>query len=123
MEELRDRRIALEVCPTSNVRLGIVDRVEGHPIRSLVDAGLVVTVGSDDPPMFNTSRTDELFALHRNLGFTIDEIEQLILNGVEASFLPLEAKESMTREFDEEFRRLRREHVTSETSDRPRACR
>lgn len=112
VEELRDRRIPLEVCPTSNVRLGIVDRMEHHPVRALIDAGLVVTVSSDDPPMFNTSLTDEYLALEKYLGFTADELEQLALNSVHASFLSPEVRDSMAADFVEEFRRLRDEHLT-----------
>ena len=57
--ELRDRQIPLEVCPTSNICLGVFDRFENHALPRLLDEGLYVTLNSDDPPMFDTTLTDE----------------------------------------------------------------
>ena len=56
---LAEHHIALEVCPTSNVRLGVFPSLATHPLRRLYDAGVPVTVNSDDPPLFNTTLTDE----------------------------------------------------------------
>ena len=111
MDLLRERRIPLEVCPTSNVCLGIVESMEQHPIRALIDAGLVVTVNADDPPMFSTSLTGEYLALHTRLGFTVDEVEQLTLNAVRVSYLPLDDRTRMEEEFVAEFARLRDAHL------------
>ena len=55
MQELRQRRIPLEVCLTSNVRTGAVPSIEAHPLPELVGAGLVVTLNSDDPTMFGSA--------------------------------------------------------------------
>jgi adenosine deaminase len=114
MEELRDRRIPLEVCPTSNVCLAIVDSMVRHPLRALFDAGLVVTVNSDDPPMFNTSLTEEYLALYRYLGFTIEELEQLSRNAVRSSFLADRVKKEMAVAFEKEFQELRQQHLTND---------
>jgi aminodeoxyfutalosine deaminase len=108
---LRDHQIPLEVCPTSNVCTGVVPSLESHPIRRLFDAGVYLTVNSDDPPMFNTTLTDEYLALHRSLGFSVDEIEQLVINGVRAAFLPAPEKTQMEQAFIADFARLRREHL------------
>ncbi|NEE40421.1 adenosine deaminase, partial [Streptomyces sp. SID7982] len=52
LEHLAEHRIALEVCPTSNIATRAVTDIERHPIREMVQAGVLVTVNSDDPPMF-----------------------------------------------------------------------
>jgi adenosine deaminase len=56
---LKERQIPIEVCPTSNYRTGVVPKGAPHPILTMIEAGLNVTVNSDDPPMFGTSLTEE----------------------------------------------------------------
>ncbi|RLC70626.1 MAG: adenosine deaminase, partial [Chloroflexi bacterium] len=63
VEYLRERQTPLEVCPTSNVRLGVYPDYAAHPLRRLWDAGLLVTINSDDPPMFNADLNHEYEAL------------------------------------------------------------
>jgi aminodeoxyfutalosine deaminase len=104
---LREQQIPLEICPTSNVCTGIVPSIAAHPIRKLFNAGVYVTVNSDDPPMFNTTLTQEYLALHKHLGFSADEIEQLVLNGVRATLLEPATKQKLEQEFRAEFQRLR----------------
>ncbi len=86
--DLRARQIPLEVCPTSNVCLKVAPRFAEHPLPRLLAEGLFVTLGSDDPPMFNTTLTEEYLKVARVFGFGVDEIKKLALNGVKASFLP-----------------------------------
>ena len=98
MQTLREARIPLEVSPTSNYRLNLVPADQPHPIRRLVDGGLVVTVNSDDPSMFATDLNAEYHLLARQ-GFTWDELWQLNLNAIEASFLPEESKAAFRSEW------------------------
>ena len=107
VDELRARQTPLEVCPTSNVCLGIVESLGGHPIQTLLDEGLYVTINSDDPPMFDTSLTQEIIATTETFGFGADVLERLMLNAVRASFLPPDIKDSMEDDFAAEFQRLR----------------
>jgi adenosine deaminase len=86
--ELRDRQAPLEVCPTSNVCLGVAPSFAEHPLPQLLDAGLYVTLNSDDPPMFNTTLTDEYLAAARAFGLDRARIEQLSLNAARAALLP-----------------------------------
>ena len=79
---LAQRKIPLEMCPTSNVRTGVVPSITDHPIRALFDAGVVVTVNTDDPKMFNTSLEEEYRALAAHLGFTWPELQALNDNAV-----------------------------------------
>lgn len=84
---VRDRAVTLEICPTSNVHTRAVRCIEEHPIGRLVDRGILVTIGDDDPV---TSRTDpgrELTLLSQAFGFDLDQLWQFQLNGLRCSFL------------------------------------
>lgn len=86
VEVLRQRQIPLEVSPHSNYCLGVVERSQSHPIRKMIDAGLYCTVNSDDPAMFSTNLTNEYLTLAKQ-GFSWEELWQLNLNTLEATFL------------------------------------
>src|SRR5215813_1888853 len=105
--ELRERQIPLEVCPTSNVCLGVAPSLAEHPLPRLLDEGLYVTINSDDPPMFNTTLTDEYLRAAQILGCGAETIEQFAINAVRASLLPEASRVEMERRFREEFARLR----------------
>jgi len=77
MRFLADHRIPLNVCPTSNVMLGVVRRLEDHPIRALYDAGVRVTVNSDDTLVFGVGVSEEFLALFRAGVFTARELDQI----------------------------------------------
>ncbi len=81
-------RTPLTVCPLSNVRLRVVDRIEELPFRALLDAGLLVTVNSDDPAYFGGYLDDNVTALRSAFGLADDELARLARNSVEASFAP-----------------------------------
>jgi adenosine deaminase len=100
---LRERRIPLEMCVTSNVRTGVCRSFEAHPIRKYFDEGLMVTVNSDDPTMFHTSITDEYILLASRFGFDSNELRRLAMNGVGASFMPERDKERLMLDFEREF--------------------
>jgi adenosine deaminase len=70
------------MCPLSNVRTNVVDCLREHPIRRFFDAGIVVTVNTDDPKMFQTSLAEEYRLLGRECGFTKPEIRAMILSAV-----------------------------------------
>lgn len=85
---LADRRLPVTSCPGSNVATGAVASLERHPIRRFLDAGVLVSVSTDDPAMFGLSMAGELAALQSRLAFTDDEVRQLALNAVDSSWLP-----------------------------------
>jgi adenosine deaminase len=95
---LADHRIPLEMCPMSNVRTRVVSRLSEHPIRRYLEAGVVVTVNSDDPKMFQTSLCDEYRLLEQECGWTKAEIVGTILNAIWASWLPDERKAALAAE-------------------------
>jgi adenosine deaminase len=108
VDYLREHQVPLELCPTSNLCLGVVPSYAAHPIRRLWDAGLTVTVNSDDPPLFNTDLVREYTVLADHLGFTANDLERLSLNALRASFLPADEKTRLEAEFRAEFVRLKR---------------
>jgi adenosine deaminase len=107
VEYLRQSQTPLEMCPTSNIRLGVYPDYAAHPLRRLWDAGLLITVNSDDPPLFSTTLNDEYDVLVEHFGFDADELEHISLNGLRASLLPVADKARLEAEFRTEFARLR----------------
>lgn len=103
LELLYAMQVPLEVCPTSNVRLGLYPDIAAHPVGTLWRSGLFLTVNTDDPPMFDTTLTDEYRALAAVHGFTADDLKDLALNAVRAAFLPAEAKQAMLEAFEAEM--------------------
>ncbi len=95
MALLRERRIPLEVCPTSNVATGLIPRFEDHPLPKFLEAGLVVTLNSDDPAMFGTSLEEEFLKSARCFGFNRETVSKLCLNAVRASFLDEDEKQKL----------------------------
>jgi aminodeoxyfutalosine deaminase len=87
LASLRRRRIPLEICPTSNLRTGVVRRWSEHPLPRLVAAGLRVTVNTDDPAMFRTSLSSEYAALRRRLGLGARQVRGIQKEAIRASFL------------------------------------
>lgn len=86
--ELAKTKLPLEICPTSNTfTKKIVSRMEDHPVRKLFDKGVFVTINTDDPTFFGASLIDEYWNLYDKLSFSLEEIEQLILNGFNACFI------------------------------------
>jgi adenosine deaminase len=85
---LRDEQVPLTVCPLSNVALRCVDRLADHPLRAMLDAGLLVTVNSDDPAYFGGYLHDNVTAVSRALGLTAEHRRRLAENSFRASFLP-----------------------------------
>jgi adenosine deaminase len=99
---IRDRRILVEANITSNVQTRAVSRASVHPVRAYFDAGLNVTLCTDGWLMAGVSLSDEYWLAHTELGFTREEIDQLILNAFAGAFLPWPARvELLNRVRDE----------------------
>jgi adenosine deaminase len=106
VEYLRSNSIPLDVCPTSNICLNVYPDYASHPLRKLWDAGLFLTIGSDDPPMFGTDLNNEYQLLVKYYNFTQPELERISLNAVHASFLSSIEKHNLEKEFRAEFKKL-----------------
>jgi adenosine deaminase len=101
MAELRRRGIPLEVCPTSNLCTGAVAALADHPLRRLWDAGVIVTINSDDPPMFNTDLLREYGLAAGAFGFTRHDLARASLDAMRAAFLPAADKAALVAEFEQ----------------------
>lgn len=86
IRRLVDEGIVLEVCPTSNLCLGGVASLPDHPIQRLIDAGVKVTLNSDDPPMFNTTLTEEWIKCAAEFGWDQATVDRLNQTAAEAAF-------------------------------------
>ena len=94
LQELKARRAPLELNPTSNVRTGVCPSFADHPLRRYFNAGLLVTVNSDDPAFFGSDVANEYWLAHTEQGFSRNELRQLAANSISASFLPESEKNS-----------------------------
>jgi adenosine deaminase len=103
VRRLADERVCLTVCPLSNVRLRVFDRMEDHPLKRMLEAGLAVTVNSDDPAYFGGYITENFLAAKRALGLTVEDVRQLAANAIEGSFLDADPKAALMAELDEAF--------------------
>ncbi len=100
LAHLAEHRIPLEVCPTSNIATRAVRTLEEHPLKEMVEAGVLVTINSDDPPMFGTDLNTEYAVAARLLGLDATGLAALAKNAVEASFMDAPAKARLSAEID-----------------------
>ncbi|MHA1950978.1 MAG: adenosine deaminase [Candidatus Thorarchaeota archaeon] len=106
IEYLKEKQICLEMSPISNVRTGVVASIQDHPIREFYDKGLLVTVNSDDPSLFHTDLNYEYTQIHEHLGFSLSELIQLSMNGIESAFIDDSKKAEFRTLFTEEYDRI-----------------
>ncbi len=108
--EVVDRRIPLTVCPTSNVVIAnVVPDVASHPLAAMRRHGVLATVNSDDPGMMRFDIADEYVAVADAYGYSLEEMEQISLDGIEASWMADDDKAAMRARFLAEFDALRAE--------------
>lgn len=100
LAHLAEHRIPLEICPTSNIATRAVRTLDEHPLKEMVDAGVPVTINSDDPPMFGTDLNTEYGVAARLLGLDATGVAGLAKNAVEASFMDTTAKARLSAEID-----------------------
>jgi aminodeoxyfutalosine deaminase len=100
LAHLAENGIALEVCPTSNIATRAVRTLDEHPIKEMVAAGALVTINSDDPPMFGTDLNNEYAVAARLLDLDEQGLAALAKNGVAASFLDEPGKKKLAEEID-----------------------
>ena len=100
MEVLSQRQVPLEVCVTSNVRTGCCTSLANHPVRRYFDAGLMVTLNSDDPTLFGSDLLGEYRLAQGRFDFTEEQLREVAANSIEASFLPAERKVTILRQIE-----------------------
>jgi adenosine deaminase len=94
--------ITLDMCPISNLKLRArgLQTLAAHPIRKFLDAGVRVTVSSDDPFVFGNRLSEDYYALHRDLGLSRTELLRLVRNGWEVALIPAEERERRFAQLD-----------------------
>jgi len=100
LAHLAEHRIPLEVCPSSNIATRAVASLDEHPLRTFVDAGVVVTINSDDPPMFGTTLNQEYAIAADLLGLDEQGVADLARTAVQVSFAPEDVKARIREEID-----------------------
>jgi aminodeoxyfutalosine deaminase len=113
LAHLAARGIALDVAPTSNIRLGVYPSYAAHPLRRLHDAGVALTINTDDPPLFGTTLNDEVALLAGPFGLDVAAIDAILLNGVRKSFLPDARRDVLAAAFAAELAALKAEHLSA----------
>jgi len=107
---IRDRGIALEICPSSNLQTGAIagfgEGIESHPLDMLYQLGFNVTINTDNRLMSGVTLTDEFELLVETFDYDLDDILELTLNAAEAAFLPLEEKEALVEYINDAYANL-----------------
>jgi aminodeoxyfutalosine deaminase len=101
VQHLAARQVPVEVCITSNLRTGCCETLEHHPVRDYFDAGMLITLNSDDPAMFATTLAREYQVAQEAFGFSDDELRTLAANSFRASFLPEEQKQAFIEQVEQ----------------------
>lgn len=100
LDVLAEKQIPLELNVTSNLRTGCCKSIDTHPVRHYFERGLMITLNSDDPPMFGADLLDEYETAQREFEFTNEQMRELAANSVEASFLPPSRKIALLAEVE-----------------------
>ncbi|MFE2644704.1 adenosine deaminase [Streptomyces nigra] len=92
---VRDRRVALEMCPTSNLQTGAATSIAEHPITALKDLGFRVTLNTDNRLVSGTTMTREMTLLVEEAGWTLDDLRTVTVNAVKSAFIPFDERKAL----------------------------
>ena len=101
MARLAKEQIPLTVCPLSNIKLRVFPSMKQHNLKQLLDAGLMVTINSDDPAYFGGYIADNYIAAQTALGLSREELHRIVANSFAASFISEAARRDLIRELDD----------------------
>lgn len=101
VEEVVARQIMLEVCPGSNVFLGVAPSLKEHPIKALRDQGVRVSISTDDPPFFHTTLSKEYNDLHQTFGWDVDDFKAINHDAIDAAFCDDATKEQLRAKLED----------------------
>ncbi len=101
MDVLAAKQVPLELNVTSNIRTGCCRSFDEHPVKLYFESGLMVTINSDDPPMFGSNLLEEYVLVQERFEFSLEQMRELAANSVEASFLPPERKLELLRRVEQ----------------------
>tara|TARA_R110002126_G_scaffold76676_1_gene191409 strand:- start:1885 stop:2919 length:1035 start_codon:yes stop_codon:yes gene_type:complete len=106
VKRLVDEKIALTLCPTSNVALKVIQHMNEHPVAKMLDKGIMATIHSDDPAYFGGYMNENYYETAKALNLTLEQIQQLAINGFEASWLSESSKKKHIGDVIEYFKSL-----------------
>lgn len=109
---LTDFRVPLEICLTSNVQTRVSSSLQSHPLRRYFDAGLVVTLNTDNRLVSGTTMSQEYALAHEHHGFNWEELVEITRMGFRSAFLPHRERESLLAAVDEDIQRIETEALT-----------
>jgi adenosine deaminase len=105
IDYLVERQIPLEVCPTSNVRTGVVPGWDTHPARHLIESGAMVTLNTDDPTLFHTTLAREYQAVENHFSLDESDLRRISCAAIEASWAPEPTKVALAQQLSEWWER------------------
>ena len=100
LEVMAQKQVPVELCISSNLRTGACAKIQEHPVRKFFDHGLMVTLNTDDPAMFQTTLNKEYELAQQEFDFSDEHLRELARNSIEASFLPVEKKLRFLQQID-----------------------
>ncbi|MFH1971378.1 MAG: adenosine deaminase [Patescibacteria group bacterium] len=103
-----DMKLPIDCCVTSNIATGVIGSIINHPFNKLLKHGALVTVNTDDPAFFSTNITKEYIKVVRTFNLGIKDVDQLVLNSIEAAFVNNEYKKELRKMFYSESLRLKK---------------
>ncbi|MBI9043614.1 MAG: adenosine deaminase [Anaerolineaceae bacterium] len=103
---LREKQIPLDVCPTSNICLKVAPSIAQHPLPALMDAGLYITINSDDPPMFSTNLTNEFQTIAKTFSFDQNQIKTFVYNALEVTLQSTLKREALRERISQGFQQI-----------------
>ncbi|CAM5276222.1 Adenosine deaminase OS=Streptomyces violarus OX=67380 GN=FHS41_002899 PE=3 SV=1 [Streptomyces violarus] len=101
MKRLADRQVTCEVCPASNVALGVYEKPEDVPLRTLFEAGVPLALGADDPLLFGSRLAAQYEIARRHHGFTDAELAEVARQSVRGSAAPEDVKSKLLAGVDD----------------------
>ena len=111
IDYLVQHHIPLDITPTSNICLGVYPTYAAHPLRQLFAAGIPITIGTDDPPLFKTTLNAEVMHLATDFSLDVAAIDEILLNGIRCSFLLEPRRQQLEEAFRAELSALSIAHL------------
>ncbi|APQ18624.1 adenosine deaminase [Maribacter hydrothermalis] len=108
VKRLVEEKIPLTLCPTSNVALKVIQKMEEHPVSEMLKKGIIATIHSDDPAYFGGYMNENYYETAKALHLTLDQIQQLAVNAFKASWLNADAKQKRIGEVKDYFASLKK---------------
>ncbi|MCD4782266.1 MAG: adenosine deaminase [Candidatus Eremiobacteraeota bacterium] len=114
-KDVLNKGIPLEMCPTSNIQTGATKSLETHPFKRYYDKGIKVTINTDDPGVSDIVLSDDYYKIVDQFGFSLQDVENFVMNGVDAAFLPQDEKKAMKEKYGKEIAALEEKYLVAGT--------